>query len=147
MAGRRPGRPPGPDSAVYVISVAAELSGLHAQTLRAYERMGLIEPARTSGGGRRYSERDVDLLRMISELTATGVGVEGVRRILALEDQVSALQLRNAELWEELEATREALRRTRAARRGADTGPAALPPGRSRSLAIRRAHGGPGAPD
>ena len=142
--GRRRPVPSGPDAAVYVISVAAELSGLHPQTLRAYERMGLIQPGRTSGGGRRYSERDVDLLRLIVDLTATGVGVEGVRRILALENQVAALQQRNSELWEELEATREALRRSRASRRGSGQ-PLALPP-TSRALAIQRAQGGPSGP-
>ena len=90
------------------------------------------------------SERDVDLLRLIADLTATGVGVEGVRRILALENQVAALQQRNSELWEELEATREALRRSRASRRGSSQ-PLALPP-TSRALAIQRAQGGPSGP-
>jgi MerR family transcriptional regulator, heat shock protein HspR len=105
-----PARPPEPDKAVYVISVAAELTGLHPQTLRAYERMGLIAPRRTGGGGRRYSPRDVDLLRTIAELTASGAGIEGVRRILELEHQVDALRRRNEELTGVLEATREALR-------------------------------------
>jgi MerR family transcriptional regulator/heat shock protein HspR len=103
-------RPPEPDKAVYVISVAAELTGLHPQTLRAYERMGLIAPSRTGGGGRRYSARDVDLLRTIAELTASGAGIEGVRRILELEHQVDALRARNDELAAELETTRVALR-------------------------------------
>ena len=103
-------RSPEPDKAVYVISVAAELTGLHPQTLRAYERMGLIAPSRTGGGGRRYSARDVDLLRTIAELTASGAGIEGVRRILELEHQVDALRQRNEELSAELEATRQALR-------------------------------------
>ena len=101
---------PGPDAAVYVISVAAELSGLHPQTLRAYERMGLITPGRTTGGGRRYSHTDIERLRMIAELTSHGVGVEGVRRLLDLENQLVALRARNEELVAELEATREALR-------------------------------------
>jgi MerR family transcriptional regulator/heat shock protein HspR len=105
-----PARTPEPDKAVYVISVAAELTGLHPQTLRAYERMGLIAPRRTGGGGRRYSARDVDLLRTIAELTASGAGIEGVRRILQLEHQVDALRQRNEELSAELEATRKALR-------------------------------------
>jgi MerR family transcriptional regulator, heat shock protein HspR len=104
-------RPPEPDKAVYVISVAAELTGLHPQTLRAYERMGLIAPSRTGGGGRRYSARDVDLLRTIAELTASGAGIEGVRRILELEHQVDALRARNDELAAELELTRESLRK------------------------------------
>ena len=103
-------RTPEPDKAVYVISVAAELTGLHPQTLRAYERMGLIAPSRTGGGGRRYSARDVDLLRTIAELTASGAGIEGVRRILDLEHQVDALRARNDDLVAELDATREALR-------------------------------------
>ena len=72
--------------------------------------MGLIAPSRTGGGGRRYSARDVDLLRTIAELTASGAGIEGVRRILELEHQVDALRARNDELVAELEATREALR-------------------------------------
>jgi MerR family transcriptional regulator/heat shock protein HspR len=101
---------PGPDAAVYVISVAAELSGLHPQTLRAYERMGLITPGRTTGGGRRYSATDIDRLRMIAELTSHGVGVEGVRRLLDLENQILALRARNEELLAELDATRDALR-------------------------------------
>jgi MerR family transcriptional regulator/heat shock protein HspR len=102
---------PSPDAAVFVISVAAELTGLHPQTLRTYERMGLIRPGRTGGGGRRYSPRDIDLLREISELTSAGIGIEGVRRILDLENRVAALAARNEELVAELEATREALRR------------------------------------
>lgn len=107
---------PGPEAAVYVISVAAELSGLHPQTLRAYERMGLITPGRTGGGGRRYSHRDIERLRMIADLTSSGVGVEGVRRLLDLETQIDALRARNAELVAELEATREALRQAMATR-------------------------------
>lgn len=107
---------PGPDAAVYVISVAAELSGLHPQTLRSYERMGLITPGRTVGGGRRYSARDIERLRMIAELTGSGIGIEGVRRLLDLENQVAALRARNDELVAELEATRQALRQAMAAR-------------------------------
>jgi len=107
---RREPRAPAPDAAVYVISVAAELSGLHPQTLRSYERMGLIMPGRTGGGGRRYSHRDIELLREIASLTAGGVGIEGVRRILELEHQVAALQSRAEELQAELAATRDALR-------------------------------------
>ena len=95
---------------MFVISVAAELTGLHPQTLRTYERMGLIRPGRTGGGGRRYSARDIDLLREISDLTSSGIGIEGVRRILELENRLAALSARNEELLAELEATREALR-------------------------------------
>jgi MerR family transcriptional regulator, heat shock protein HspR len=109
MSRNAPRSQPGPEAAVYVISVAAELSGLHPQTLRSYERMGLIMPGRTGGGGRRYSHRDIELLREIASLTAGGVGIEGVRRILELEHQVAALQARNDELQTELAATREAL--------------------------------------
>jgi MerR family transcriptional regulator, heat shock protein HspR len=113
-----------PDTAVYVISVAAELSGLHPQTLRSYERMGLIMPGRTGGGGRRYSHRDIELLREIASLTAGGVGIEGVRRILELEHQVAALQARNHELVAELGALHEAVRQSVPARR---TDPNKLP--------------------
>ena len=101
--------PPSPDAAVYVISVAAELTGLHPQTLRAYERMGLIAPGRTGGGGRRYSHRDLERLRQIADLTSAGIGIEGVRRIMALELQVDALRARNEELLAELEAVRHGL--------------------------------------
>jgi MerR family transcriptional regulator/heat shock protein HspR len=101
---------PGPDAAVYVISVAAELTGLHPQTLRTYERIGLITPGRTGGGGRRYSHRDIELLREIADLTAHGIGLEGVRRILELEHRIDALSRRNAELVAELERAAAALR-------------------------------------
>ena len=107
---------PGPDVAVYVISVAAQLTGLHPQTLRTYERLGLILPERTGGGGRRYSHRDVEMLREIADLTAHGIGLEGVRRILDLQNRITALATRNEELVAELEATREALRQALAAR-------------------------------
>ncbi len=125
---------PGPDVPIYVISVAAELTGLHPQTLRTYERMGLITPGRTGGGGRRYSARDIDLLRSIAELTASGIGIEGVRRILELENQVEALAARNAELQAELDATREVMRQSRATANDIKTVP--LPP--SRLPALRR---------
>jgi MerR family transcriptional regulator/heat shock protein HspR len=124
---RREPRVPGPDAAVYVISVAAELSGLHPQTLRAYERMGLIMPGRTGGGGRRYSHRDIELLREIASLTAGGVGIEGVRRILELEHHVAALQSRNAELAAELAATRDALRAAMSSSTTRRTDPNKLP--------------------
>jgi MerR family transcriptional regulator, heat shock protein HspR len=95
---RRDVRPPGPETPVYVISVAAELTGLHPQTLRTYDRLGLVSPGRTGGGGRRYSLRDIEMLREIAHLSAMGIGMEGVRRILELENHVAALQLRVAEL-------------------------------------------------
>jgi MerR family transcriptional regulator, heat shock protein HspR len=118
---------PDPDSAVYVISVAAELTGLHPQTLRAYERMGLITPGRTGGGGRRYSHRDLELLRLIADLTGSGIGLEGVRRILDLQHQVGALRQRNAELAAELDATREALQAALTGRQPARVSPSRLP--------------------
>ena len=117
MTARRAAPTPGPDAAVYVISVAAELTGLHPQTLRTYERLGLVTPGRAVGGGRRYSLRDIEKLRSIAELTSAGIGLEGVRRLLDLENRVTALRSRNEELQAELEATREALRQALAARR------------------------------
>ena len=129
---------PGPEAAVYVISVAAELSGLHPQTLRAYERMGLISPGRTVGGGRRYSHRDIERLRSIAELTASGVGVEGVRRLLDLENRIAALHARNAELVAELEATREALRQATASRPARDRLPAVRAPEIGQSVVVWR---------
>ncbi|MCY7396200.1 MAG: helix-turn-helix transcriptional regulator [Nocardioides sp.] len=130
---------PGPDAAVYVISVAAELTGLHPQTLRTYERMGLIVPARTVGGGRRYSSRDLDRLREIADLTSSGIGIEGVRRILDLENRIAALTARNDDLLAELQATREALRVAMTARR---SDPNKLPvlraPGPGQSVVVWR---------
>lgn len=77
---------------VYVISVAAELAGVHPQTLRVYERKGLLDPSRTSGGSRRFSERDLARLRRIQDLTAAGLNLEGVRRVLELEAEVARLR-------------------------------------------------------
>ena len=97
---------------VFVISVAAELTGLHAQTLRQYDRVGLVSPGRTPAGGRRYSLRDVEQLREVARLSAAGVGLEGVRLILELENQVTALQSRVTELQSEVESFRAAANRT-----------------------------------
>lgn len=83
---------PGPDQAVYVISVAAELAGMHPQTLRIYDRKGLVDPARTTGGNRRYSETDVAMLLRIAQLTAQGLNLAGVKRVLALEAEVTRLE-------------------------------------------------------
>ena len=80
-----------PRHAVYVISVFAELAGVHPQTLRNYERSGLLHPQRTSGGSRRFSEDDLAALRRIQELTTEGVNLEGVKRIMALEAQIDDL--------------------------------------------------------
>jgi MerR family transcriptional regulator/heat shock protein HspR len=98
------------DAPVFVISVAAEFTGMHPQTLRSYDRMGLVSPGRTAGGGRRYSLRDIAMLRSVADLTSAGIGIEGVRRILQLENQVTALQARITELEAELvQAARVAL--------------------------------------
>lgn len=78
--------------AVFVISVAAELAGMHPQTLRIYERKGLLEPSRTDGGSRRYSQHDIARLHRIAELTNAGLNIEGVRRVMALEDEVQSLR-------------------------------------------------------
>ncbi|MCB1250395.1 MAG: helix-turn-helix transcriptional regulator [Acidimicrobiales bacterium] len=78
--------------AVYVISVAAELAGMHPQTLRIYERKGLLEPSRTPGGSRRYSDDDISMLRRIAELTEQGLNLAGVKRVLELEAEVAALR-------------------------------------------------------
>lgn len=84
--------------AVYVISVAAELAGMHPQTLRIYERKGLLEPARTAGGNRRYSEADIARLRRIAELAELGMNLAGIRRVMQLEDEVARLRAEVAEL-------------------------------------------------
>ena len=78
--------------ALYIISVAAELAGVHAQTLRIYERKGLLDPARTAGGNRRYSESDLDRLRRIAALTDDGLNLAGVRRVLELEAEIARLE-------------------------------------------------------
>ena len=91
------------ETPVFVISVAAQLAGMHAQTLRQYDRIGLVSPSRTQGGGRRYSGRDVSLLREVQRLSQEGVSLAGIQRILDLEDQVEALQSRVAELVAELD--------------------------------------------
>jgi MerR family transcriptional regulator/heat shock protein HspR len=92
------------DRALYVISVAAELAGVHPQTLRIYERKGLLAPARTSGRSRRYSDRDIALLRRIQELTNEGVSLAGVHKVLELEDQLVAAHERIKRLEARLEA-------------------------------------------
>jgi MerR family transcriptional regulator/heat shock protein HspR len=83
--------------AVYVISVAAELTGVHPQTLRIYERKGLLDPSRTSGGSRRFSDADLSRLRHIQQLTATGLNLEGVRRVLELEAELDRARAELAE--------------------------------------------------
>jgi MerR family transcriptional regulator/heat shock protein HspR len=96
------------DAPVFVISVAAELAGMHAQTLRQYDRLGLVRPGRTAGGGRRYSPRDVALLREVQRLSQEdGVNLAGIKRIIDLESRVEALQARVHELLEELELSEQ----------------------------------------
>lgn len=92
---------------VFVISVAAELAEMHPQTLRQYDRLGLVTPSRASGRARRYSQMDVEKLRQIQALSQEGVSLEGIKRIIQLENQVHALQLRVTELSEELDRERE----------------------------------------
>ena len=86
------------EHAVYVISVAAELAGVHPQTLRIYERRGLLDPARTRGGNRRYSDTDIDRLRRIAELTADGLNLAGVKMVLALEEELRRVKADNDRL-------------------------------------------------
>jgi MerR family transcriptional regulator/heat shock protein HspR len=91
------------DTPVFVISVAAQLAGMHAQTLRQYDRLGLVSPGRTAGGGRRYSAREVALLREVQRLSQDeGVNLAGIKRIIELESQVDALQARLAEVRADL---------------------------------------------
>ncbi len=98
---------PQDETPVFVISVAAQLAGMHAQTLRQYDRLGLVSPSRTRGGGRRYSGRDVALLRQVQRLSQEeGVSLAGIHRILELENQVNALRARVAELTEEVAGVR-----------------------------------------
>jgi len=106
------------DRALYVISVAAELAGVHPQTLRIYERKGLIEPARTQGRSRRYSDRDIALLRRIQELTNDGVSLAGVHRVLALEEELAVAREMIAKLEARLDAlTKEMQERVEATHR------------------------------
>jgi MerR family transcriptional regulator, heat shock protein HspR len=93
--------------ALYIISVAAELAGVHPQTLRIYERKGLIEPQRTEGRSRRYSDRDIELLQHIQELTNEGVGLAGVKRILGLEAALEAAEAEIERLRQRVERARE----------------------------------------
>ena len=115
---------PRDEDPVFVISVAAQLAGMHAQTLRQYDRLGLVSPSRTRGGGRRYSARDVARLRDVQRLSQDeGISLAGIQRILELENQVAALQSRVAELTAEVERSRAAMAtgsRVFAAGRGGD---------------------------
>lgn len=95
------------ETPVYVISVAAELAGMHAQTLRQYDRLGLVTPSRTRGGGRRYSSRDIDRLREVQRLSTEGVSLAGIQRILDLELETEALRSRLAQVLAENERLRD----------------------------------------
>ncbi|MCW2666267.1 MAG: hypothetical protein JWN57_1229 [Frankiales bacterium] len=98
------------DSPVFVISVAAELAGMHPQTLRQYDRIGLVTPGRSGGGGRRYSARDVARLREVQRLSQEeGVNLAGIKRVIELENQVEALRSRLAEVDAELQEAQAAL--------------------------------------
>jgi MerR family transcriptional regulator, heat shock protein HspR len=104
---------PNEDAPVFVISIAAELAGMHPQTLRQYDRLGLVSPGRSAGGGRRYSPRDVALLRTVAQLSADGVSLAGIKRIVELEavigeltHQVEHLKQQVGELMDELHEAR-----------------------------------------
>ncbi|HIY95591.1 MAG TPA: helix-turn-helix transcriptional regulator [Candidatus Rothia avicola] len=97
------------DRPVFVISVAAELAGMHPQTLRQYDRLGLVQPQRAPGRARRYSKRDVQKLQEIQELSRSGVSLEGIKRIMQLENQVEALRARITEVQAENETLRNRL--------------------------------------
>ena len=100
------------DARTFLISVAAELAGMHAQTLRTYDRLGLVTPERSTGGGRRYSQRDVELLREVQRLSQDeGVNLAGIKRIIELTNHVEALQARLQEMAEELKMLRANQRR------------------------------------
>lgn len=94
--------------AVFVISVAAELAGMHPQTLRIYERKGLIDPFRTPGGTRRYSQDDIERLQLIQDMTAEGMNLEGVKRVLALQEENKRLKRKLDRLRDKIEAMEEA---------------------------------------
>jgi MerR family transcriptional regulator, heat shock protein HspR len=142
--------PFGDDSPVYVISVAAELSGLHPQTLRTYDRMGLVSPGRTSGRGRRYSMRDIVLLREIQRLSQDeGINLAGIRQILDLQREAEVLRTEVVrlralveEMGNELESTRAvAARLARLKNTPESTGGAELVPIRQTSVVVWRARG------
>ncbi len=132
------------DRAVYIISVAAELAGVHPQTLRIYERKGLLRPRRTPGNTRRYSDRDIERLREIQELTQRrGVNLAGVKMIMELQAELEELRRRTAELEEELRRARGA--GTDLGRGGAELGRGGGEPGRS-GADLGRGGGEPGHP-
>ena len=116
------------ERAVYVISVAAELAGVHPQTLRIYERKGLLRPQRTAGNTRRYSERDIELLQQIQEMTQErGINLAGVKRIIEMQAELEALRRKAEELRQELRRSRRFAQRSRET----EEGDAAIVPMRS----------------
>ena len=133
---------------MFVISIAAEFSGMHAQTLRSYDRIGLVRPGRASGGGRRYSVRDIALLREVQRLSQEeGVNLAGIKRIIELEREVDQLTDRLAEVTDELARSQSRLQAlTEQAGRRGDL----LPVRRTQSVVVwqpgRRAHGAPESP-
>ena len=140
------------DTPVFVISIAAEVSGMHAQTLRSYDRIGLVRPGRTRGGGRRYSVRDIALLREVQRLSQEeGVNLEGIKRIIELEREVDALTDRLAEVTADLARAQARIRALSDAARGSGTGHADLVPvRRTQSVVVwrpgRRSVPDPGEP-
>ena len=104
MSDKEVSRDPKDDEAVYVISVASQLSGMHPQTLRQYDRMGLVSPGRTSGRGRRYSLRDIASLRNIQRLVGEGINLAGIKRIIQLEEAVASMAIEVAKLRTEVDA-------------------------------------------
>ena len=99
------------DRPLFMISVAAELAGMHPQTLRLYERRGLVRPQRTAGKTRRYSERDVQRLQRIQELTELGLNLAGVQRVLAMEEQLETMRRQMLLLQQRLDEAATAMRR------------------------------------
>ncbi|MGH3934381.1 MAG: heat shock protein transcriptional repressor HspR [Pseudonocardiaceae bacterium] len=133
--------PPGADqdAPIFVISVAAQLAGMHAQTLRGYDRMGLVSPGRSPGGGRRYSARDIALLQEVQRLSQNhGVNLAGIKRIIDLENQVDALRARLTEVAAELDEARAELDRAQAV---AEQAAAAVHASYRRDLVPVRPHG------
>ena len=104
MSDKEVSNDPKDDEAVYVISVASQLSGMHPQTLRQYDRMGLVSPGRTSGRGRRYSLRDIASLRNIQRLVGEGINLAGIKRIIQLEEAVASMAIEVAKLRTEVDA-------------------------------------------
>ncbi|KUP98291.1 heat shock protein transcriptional repressor HspR [Thermobifida cellulosilytica] len=129
----------GDDTPVYVISVAAELSGLHPQTLRQYDRLGLVSPGRTAGRGRRYSMRDIQMLREVQRLSQEeGINLAGIKRILELQREVAELREHIFHLHNELNAARSAAARRAGSTRSSGGGGELLPVHRTRVTIFNR---------